>query len=401
MEHAPSWIHASLIYLGAAVLAVPLARLLGLGSIIGYLAAGIAIGPWGLKLVTDPQAMLHFAEFGVVLMLFLVGLELEPRRLWQLRRPIFGWGSLQMAGSTLLMLGAGMAAGLDWRLALVAGLGLSLSSTAIGLSVLNERNLMATSAGQSVLSVALLQDIAAIPILAVVPLLALQGAAAAGAGHGWLEAAKAFGVIGAIVFGGRLLLRPALALDRTQRHARDLHRRVAAAGGGHRGADAERGPVDGAGRLPGRRAAGRERVPARAGNRHRTLQGPAAGPVLHRGGHEHRLRRGAAEPGPGGTRRARLPAAEGTGAVGHGTRDAAAGGRTTGVRDPAGPGRRVRLRGLPECARRRRDRCAHLVAAGGRGGGVDAADTAAAGGRRPLDRTPGPAAAAAAGTCPN
>jgi glutathione-regulated potassium-efflux system ancillary protein KefC len=210
MEHAPSWIHASLIYLGAAVLAVPLARLLGLGSIIGYLAAGIAIGPWGLKLVTDPQAMLHFAEFGVVLMLFLVGLELEPRRLWQLRRPIFGWGSLQMAGSTLLMLGAGMAAGLDWRLALVAGLGLSLSSTAIGLSVLNERNLMATSAGQSVLSVALLQDIAAIPVLAVVPLLALQGTTAAGAGHGWLEAAKAFGVIGAIVFGGRLLLRPAL-----------------------------------------------------------------------------------------------------------------------------------------------------------------------------------------------
>ncbi|MEN9631396.1 MAG: hypothetical protein RJA10_4624 [Pseudomonadota bacterium] len=210
MEHGPSWIHSSLIYLGAAVLAVPLARLLGLGSIIGYLAAGIAIGPFGLRLVTDPQAMLHFAEFGVVLMLFLVGLELEPRRLWQLRRPIFGWGSVQLFGSAALMVAVGVAAGLDWRLAAVAGLGLGMSSTAIGLSVLNERNLMATSAGQSVLSVALLQDIAAIPILAIVPLLSLQGAAAAQGGQGWIEAARAFGVIAAIVFGGRLLLRPAL-----------------------------------------------------------------------------------------------------------------------------------------------------------------------------------------------
>ena len=105
MEHGTSWLTTSLIYLGAAVLAVPLARLLGLGSIIGYLAAGIAIGPWGLRLVTDPQAILHFAEFGVVLMLFLVGLELEPKRLWALRRPIFGWGSVQLLGSTALMAG--------------------------------------------------------------------------------------------------------------------------------------------------------------------------------------------------------------------------------------------------------------------------------------------------------
>ena len=208
MEHHTAWLQSSLIYLGAAVLAVPLARLLGLGSIIGYLAAGIAIGPWGLKLVTDPKAMLEFSEFGVVLMLFLVGLELEPRRLWALRRPIFGWGSVQLFGSAALVLGVGMLAGVDWRLALVAGLGLALSSTAIGLSVLNERNLMPTSAGQSVLSVALLQDIAAIPILAIVPLLAVSGVAAEGGG--WAGAAKAFAVIVAIVFGGRLLLRPAL-----------------------------------------------------------------------------------------------------------------------------------------------------------------------------------------------
>lgn len=209
MEHGSSWLQGSLIYLAAAVLAVPLARALGLGSIIGYLAAGIAIGPWGLALVTDPQQMLHFAEFGVVLMLFLVGLELEPRRLWSLRRPIFGWGSLQLFGSAALMTAAGIALGVDWRLALVAGLGLGMSSTAIGLSVLGERNLMPTSAGQRVLSVALLQDIAAIPILAIVPLLALAPAAG-GEGGGWLGALKAFGVIAAIVFGGRLLLRPAL-----------------------------------------------------------------------------------------------------------------------------------------------------------------------------------------------
>ena len=96
MEHAPAWLINSLIYLGAAVLVVPLSKALGLGSIIGYLVAGIAIGPWGLGLVTNVEDILHFAEFGVVLMLFLVGLELEPKRLWSLRRPIFGWGSAQV-----------------------------------------------------------------------------------------------------------------------------------------------------------------------------------------------------------------------------------------------------------------------------------------------------------------
>jgi glutathione-regulated potassium-efflux system ancillary protein KefC len=175
MEHG-SWLTGSLVYLAAAVLAVPLAKALGLGSIIGYLGAGILIGPWGLKLVTDPQDMLHFAEFGVVLMLFLVGLELEPRRLWALRRPIFGWGSAQLFGSAALMTGCAVLLGAEWRLALVASLGLAMSSTAIGLGVLAERNLMATTAGQRVLSVALLQDIAAIPILAIVPLLAAGGA---------------------------------------------------------------------------------------------------------------------------------------------------------------------------------------------------------------------------------
>ena len=209
MEHSTPWLTSSLIYLGAAVLAVPLARLLGLGSIIGYLGAGIAIGPWGLALVTDPAAMFQFAEFGVVLMLFLVGLELEPRRLWALRRPIFGWGSAQLLGSAALMLGIALAFDVPWRLGWVAALGLAMSSTAIGLGVLRERNLMATTAGQNILSVALLQDIAAIPILALVPLLVASSAAHA-QGNGWVEAGKALGVIAAIVLGGRLLLRPAL-----------------------------------------------------------------------------------------------------------------------------------------------------------------------------------------------
>ncbi len=209
MEHTP-WLTSSLVYLAAAVLAVPLAKFIGLGSIIGYLAAGILIGPWGLKFVTDPKDMLHFAEFGVVLMLFLVGLELEPRRLWSLRKPIFGWGSVQLFGSAALMFGVGVACGVDWRLALVGALGLAMSSTAIGLGALAERNLMPTTSGQSVLSVALLQDVAAIPILALLPLLAgVGGAVAHSDGGGWLGAAKAIGVILVIVLGGRLLLRPA------------------------------------------------------------------------------------------------------------------------------------------------------------------------------------------------
>ena len=207
MEHG-SWLTGPLVYLAAAVIAVPLAKFLGLGSIIGYLGAGILIGPWGLRLVTNPQQMLSFSEFGVVLMLFLVGLELEPKRLWSLRVAVFGWGSVQLFGSAALMAGVALLTGLDWRIASVAALGLAMSSTAIGLGVLNERSLMNTTSGQSVLSVALLQDVAAIPILALLPLLATAQAHADGSG--WWGAAKALGVIAVIVLGGRLLIRPVL-----------------------------------------------------------------------------------------------------------------------------------------------------------------------------------------------
>jgi glutathione-regulated potassium-efflux system ancillary protein KefC len=213
MEHAPAWLTNSLIYLAAAVIAVPLSRALGLGSIIGYLAAGIAIGPWGLGLVSNVQDILHFAEFGVVLMLFLVGLELEPQRLWNLRRPIFGWGSAQVLGCTALLWLAGIAAGASWSVSLVAALGLALSSTAIALQVMGERNLLPTSSGQAGFSILLFQDVAGIPILALLPLLSVSGAAdasQASAASRWLEAARILAVIGGIVLGGRLLLRPAL-----------------------------------------------------------------------------------------------------------------------------------------------------------------------------------------------
>ncbi len=212
MEHAPAWLVNSFIYLAAAVIAVPVAKKLGLGSIIGYLAAGIAIGPWGLKLVTNVQDILHFAEFGVVLMLFLVGLELEPKRLWNLRRPIFGWGSAQVVSCAVIIMGVAMAFGVGWKIALVAGLGLALSSTAIALQAIGERNLMPTSSGQAGFSILLFQDVAAIPILALLPLLgAVLGAnEALDQSNRALEALKIIAVIGGIILGGRLLLRPVL-----------------------------------------------------------------------------------------------------------------------------------------------------------------------------------------------
>ncbi|MBP8138375.1 MAG: glutathione-regulated potassium-efflux system protein KefC, partial [Alicycliphilus sp.] len=156
----------------------------------------------------------HFAEFGVVLMLFLVGLELQPGRLWSLRRPILGLGMAQMAGCALLLWGCAWALGLPWRVALVGALGLALSSTAIALQVLNERNLLRTDSGQKAFSILLFQDVAAIPILALLPLLGVAARAEALQPHAPLdllpEALKIIAVVAAIVFGGRWVLRPLL-----------------------------------------------------------------------------------------------------------------------------------------------------------------------------------------------
>jgi len=204
------WLTPALVYLGAAVLAVPLAKRLGFGAVLGYLLAGIVIGPWGLGLIGDAASVLHFAEFGVVLMLFLVGLELEPAKVLRLRRPIFVWGSLQMALCSAAIGGIAWWLGAGWQAALVMGFGLSLSSTAIALQALAERHQAQTTTGQTTVALSLAQDIQSIPLLALLPALAVglvAGEDVATSGGGWL-AAKALAVVVAIVFGGRYLVRP-------------------------------------------------------------------------------------------------------------------------------------------------------------------------------------------------
>ncbi len=161
------------IYLGAAVIAVPLAARLGLGSVLGYLLAGVVIGPLTGLVGTEAQDIQHFAEFGVVVMLFLIGLELEPRALWDMRDRLIGLGGLQVTLTTVLIMGATMALGHSWEIGLAIGLTVALSSTAIVLQTLTEKGLMQTGGGRSAFSVLLTQDIAVIPILALLPLLAI------------------------------------------------------------------------------------------------------------------------------------------------------------------------------------------------------------------------------------
>lgn len=210
----------AVVYLAAAVVAVPLAKRAGLGSVLGYLLAGAVIGPSVLGLVGEEgQDVMHFAEFGVVMMLFVIGLELEPALLWRLRAPILGLGGLQVVGSTLLLFGGAVALGLPWQAALAVGMTLSLSSTAIVLQTLNEKGLLKSSGGQSSFSVLLFQDIAVIPMLALLPLLATGHGAAEGAGHGaatawiaglpgWARTLAVLAAVSAVVVGGRYLLRP-------------------------------------------------------------------------------------------------------------------------------------------------------------------------------------------------
>ncbi|HBX8220280.1 TPA: glutathione-regulated potassium-efflux system protein KefC, partial [Klebsiella pneumoniae] len=167
----------ALIYLGAAALIVPIAVRLGLGSVLGYLIAGCIIGPWALRLVTDAEAILHFAEIGVVLMLFVIGLELDPQRLWKLRASVFGGGALQMVACGVLIGLFCMLLGLRWQVAELIGMTLALSSTAIAMQAMNERNLTVSQMGRSAFAVLLFQDIAAIPLVAMIPLLAASGGA--------------------------------------------------------------------------------------------------------------------------------------------------------------------------------------------------------------------------------
>jgi glutathione-regulated potassium-efflux system ancillary protein KefC len=195
----------ALIYLAAAVVAVPIARHLGLGAVLGYLMAGVAIGPWGFDLIGGVEDILHFSEFGVVLLLFLIGLELEPKRLWSLRKSIFGWGGIQVALVSAALFVVGLACGIAWKTALIAALGLSLSSTAIALATLEERNLMRTAAGSAGFAILLFQDIAAIPMIAIVPLLGVS--VAGSAGPDWMLVLKVAAVIALLVLAGRYLVR--------------------------------------------------------------------------------------------------------------------------------------------------------------------------------------------------
>ncbi len=202
-------IREALLFLTVVVVAVPLFKRLGLGSVLGYLVAGALIGPHGLRLIPDVEEVGHLAELGVVLLLFLIGLELQPSRLWELRTRVFGAGGAQVALSGVALALGALALGLSWQAALVAGLGLSLSSTAFALQLLGERNELATAGGQTAFGILLFQDLAVIPLLAVLPLL---GPSSARMDTSWVPLAKAAGLIVLIVFVGRTLLRPAFRL---------------------------------------------------------------------------------------------------------------------------------------------------------------------------------------------
>ena len=193
------------LFLAAAVVAAPIAKLLRIGNVLGYLLVGVLIGPAVLGLVSDVNSVLHFAEFGVIMLLFVIGLELRPKRLWAMRTSIFGLGSLQVALTGLVLAGVAMAFGLVWQAALFAGLALALSSTAFALQVLEEKGELALRHGRLAFAVLLFQDLAAIPLIALVPLFAVAVGAAAQPMEA-VSAAKAIGVILAVVVVGRYLL---------------------------------------------------------------------------------------------------------------------------------------------------------------------------------------------------
>lgn len=189
--------------LAAAVLAVPLFRRLGLGSVLGYLAAGLAVGPFGLELVTEPASILHVAELGVVLFLFVVGLEMRPSRLWGLRGQIFGLGVLQVVVCALLLTGVGFGTGFPAAPSFVSGAGFVLTSTAIVMQLLEERRQLASPAGQRIVSVLLLEDMMIVPLLALVAFLApiAPGSEIEG-GLDWAAIGIGFGSIVGLVLVG-------------------------------------------------------------------------------------------------------------------------------------------------------------------------------------------------------
>jgi glutathione-regulated potassium-efflux system protein KefB len=206
--------------LGAAVIAVPLFKRLGLGSVLGYLTAGLIIGPYGLKLFSDPQSILHIAELGVVMFLFVIGLEMQPSRLWSLRREIFGLGALQVSVCGALLTGLGILFGLTPIVAFFAAMGFVLTSTAVVMQILDERGDTATPQGQRMVSILLLEDLAIVPLLALVVLLSPRAAAEGGGVH-WQNIFIAFGSLVALVAAGRYLLNPMFRIIASA-HAREV-----------------------------------------------------------------------------------------------------------------------------------------------------------------------------------
>jgi glutathione-regulated potassium-efflux system protein KefB len=197
----------AVVLLLAAVIAVPLAKRWQLGAVLGYLAAGALIGPSGIRLIGNTEEISQISELGVVMMLFVIGMELSPQRLWVMRRTVFGLGSLQMAATMIAIGGIALALGLDWKAALIIGLGLALSSTAIDLQILAERKELASAHGRLGFAILLFQDVAAIPILALIPVLGTAHAATS-AGAEAFAALRVIATIAVVVVGGRYLLRP-------------------------------------------------------------------------------------------------------------------------------------------------------------------------------------------------
>lgn len=201
----------AVVLLGAGVVAVPLFRRLGLGSVLGYLAAGLAIGPFGLALINDPETLLHIAELGVVMFLFVIGLEMRPSKLWKMRRQIFGLGAAQVLTCGALLTLVGIAAGLRWEMAAVGAMGFVLSSTAVIMQMLEESGETASDEGQRAIAILLLEDLAIVPLLALVALwAALNGTAGADevSQPVWQSIAIAAGALAALIAAGRWLLDP-------------------------------------------------------------------------------------------------------------------------------------------------------------------------------------------------
>jgi CPA2 family monovalent cation:H+ antiporter-2/glutathione-regulated potassium-efflux system protein KefB len=193
------------VLLATSVILIPLSRRAGFGSVLGYLVGGGLIGPQGLRLITDVEEIRTISEFGVVMLLFLIGLELRPQRLWVMRRAVFGLGTGQLVASGIVLAALAHVAGIDWPGSVVLGVGLAMSSTAIALPMLGERDLLGTNSGRDAFAILLFQDLAFVPLVALVPLLAGDDVP-----HRvpWLDVARAVGAVVAILLGGRFLVRP-------------------------------------------------------------------------------------------------------------------------------------------------------------------------------------------------